>query len=117
MPDDTLQSAEKRLVLLIAEYGYFLSHRLALAQAAARSGYAVTVITRVPPGTAPGAWPGIQVRHLALARGMGNPIADLLALLQLVRLFRELRPNLVHNVSVKLILLGSLAAWIASKAS
>ena len=104
----------KRLVLLIAEYDYFLSHRLALAQEATRAGYDVTVITRVPPGAVPGAWPGIQVRHVAMARGTGNPIAVLRALLQLVRLFREIRPALVHNVSVKLILLGSLAAWIAS---
>ncbi len=104
----------KSVVLLIAEYGYFLSHRLSLAQAAARAGYAVTVITREPPGTTAGAWPGITVRHLSIARGMGNPIADLCALLKLVRLFRAIRPGLVHNVSVKLILLGSLAAWFTA---
>jgi glycosyltransferase involved in cell wall biosynthesis len=45
---------------------------------------------------------------------MGNPVADLLTLFQLIKIFRALRPGLVHNVSVKLILLGSLAAWIAA---
>ena len=103
---------KRRVVLLIAEYGYFLSHRLSLAHALVRAGYEVTVITGVPAGTAPMTWPGIQVWPLNLRRGMGNPLADLIALWRLVGMLRRLRPGLIHNVSVKLILMGSLAAWI-----
>lgn len=102
-----------RLVLFIAEYGYFLSHRLALAQEAAAEGYAVTVVTCVPPGVTPGAWPGVDVVHLDVPRGMSAPLADLRALSRLVRLLRRLRPGILHNVSMKLILLGTLAAWLA----
>ena len=112
MQDSTLQPVGKRLVLLIAEYGYFLSHRLELAQAAAQCGYSVTVITRVPAGTTPGAWPGVQIWHLDLLRGSGNPLADLRTLWRLAGMLRRLRPTILHNVSVKLILMGSLAAWI-----
>lgn len=102
-----------RLVLFIAEYGYFISHRLALAQVAAADGYAVTVITRVPPGVTPGAWPGIEVVHVNVPRGLGSPGADLRALWQVTALLRRLRPGILHNVSVKVILLGTLAAWLA----
>lgn len=112
--NDTSQHAgNKRIVLLIAEYGYFLSHRLPLAQAAAQAGFEVTVITRVPAGTVAAAWPGVQVWNLDLPRAMRNPLADLCATWRLTGMLRRLRPGLIHNVSVKLILLGSLAAWIA----
>lgn len=102
-----------RLVLFIAEYGYFLSHRLALAQAAAAEGYAVTVVTRVPAGVIAGVWPGVEVVHVDVPRGMGSPVDDLRVLWKLTALLRRLRPGILHNVSVKLILLGTLAAWIA----
>ncbi|MBI1731280.1 MAG: glycosyltransferase family 4 protein [Gammaproteobacteria bacterium] len=101
------------IALLIAEHGYFLSHRLSLAQAAVRAGYTVTVITTVPAGVTAGTWPGVEIAHLDLPRGMGTPVADLRALLRLTRILRKLRPALIQNVSVKLVLLGTLAAWIA----
>jgi glycosyltransferase involved in cell wall biosynthesis len=103
----------RRLVLLIAEYAYFLSHRLDLARALAAAGFDVTVVTRVPGGITVPAWPGIAVRHLDIARGSGQPLRDLLALIRLTALLRSLRPAILHNVSVKLVLLGSLAAWLA----
>ncbi|MBI2993840.1 MAG: glycosyltransferase family 4 protein [Gammaproteobacteria bacterium] len=103
----------RQLVLLIAEHAYFLSHRLALAEAAVRQGYEVCVFTRVPAGETPAPRAGVNVIPVPIRRSFGNPLADLALVATLTREWRRLRPAIVHNVSVKLCVLGSIAAWLA----
>lgn len=99
--------AERRLVLFIAEYRYFLSHRLELARAALRQGYRVWVLTRVPDGTAPPQQTGLEIVHVPTVRSL-RPLADLRLMRQVLRELRRIRPHILHNVSIKLVLLGSL---------
>lgn len=104
---------ERRIALLVSEYGYFLSHRLALAQAAADQGYHVHVITRVPANTAPVHRPGLDIVPLDMHRSLGNPLVELRRVWSLAALFRRLQPAIVHNVSLKLAVVGSLAAYLS----
>ena len=104
---------ERRLVLVVAEYAYFLSHRLGLARAAAHAGWQVWIVTRVPAGMEPAQWPGITLVPYPVRRSMRHPLSDLGLLLFLFRCFRRIRPHVVHNVSLKLALIGSLAAAAA----
>lgn len=106
-------SVKPRLALFVAEYAYFVSHRLPLAQAAVADGYEVTVYTRVPEGMRVPDWPGIHVENLPIRRSARNPFADLAVVLALAVRLRRLRPDILHNVSLKLALLGSLAARAA----
>ncbi len=100
-------SAERRLVLFIAEYRYFLSHRLELARAALRQGYRVWVLTRVPEGTLPPEHNGLEVVHVPTVRSL-RPLADLRLMWRVSGELRRIRPHILHNVSIKLALLGSL---------
>ena len=52
-------------------------------------------------------------RPLPLARRSLNPARELGALARLVRLYRELAPDLVHHFTLECILLGSLAASLS----
>lgn len=53
----------------------------------------------------------VQVRHVDIARKI-TPWQDLRALVQLMRCFREIRPEVVHSMTPKAGLLAMLAAWL-----
>jgi glycosyltransferase involved in cell wall biosynthesis len=52
-------------------------------------------------------------RPLPLARRSVNVARELAALARLVRLYRDLRPDVAHHFTLECIVLGSLAAWLA----
>lgn len=110
-PDRTVQPP--KLLFLVTEDWYFCSHRLPIARAARDAGYAVTVATRVNQH-------GDQIRNegftlvpLRMKRANSNPLREIVSLIEIIRLYRRIRPDIVHHVAVKPALLGSLAAWLA----
>lgn len=61
-----------------------------------------------------------DIRHLALAhhtvaiaRSGQNPLAEVGSIISLYRLFRELKPDLVHLITIKPVLYGGIAARLA----
>ena len=56
---------------------------------------------------------GIKVHDIALQRTGVNPLADLRAMLQLFRLMKKLKPDMVLSYTIKPVIYGSMAAWLA----
>ena len=56
---------------------------------------------------------GVVVHNIIMQRTGMNPIADLLSLWSLSKLMRQLRPNYVLSYTIKPVIYGSLAAWLA----
>ena len=56
---------------------------------------------------------GFVVHSVPLARTGTNPLADLRSLWALWRLMRQLRPDWVLSYTIKPVIYGSLAAWLA----
>lgn len=56
---------------------------------------------------------GLTVHAIALDRTGLNPLADLRVLYQLWRLMRSIRPTLVLGYTIKPVVYGSIAAWLA----
>jgi len=103
----------RRLVFVVSPATFFVSHRLAIARAAQHEGFEVHVAT--PPGNGVAAIEAQGMRHhpLSLPRGGMNPWRELLALLEILRLFRRLQPQIVHLVTPKPVLYGGIAARLA----
>jgi glycosyltransferase involved in cell wall biosynthesis len=99
-----------RILYVVTEDWYFLSHRLPMARAAKAAGYEVHVATRIKDGEAAIAKEGFVPHALAWSRGSLSPLGNFSAILSLRRLIRELRPAIQHNVSLKPVLLGSTAS-------
>lgn len=57
---------------------------------------------------------GLQVHSIPMHRTGTNPVADLVTLLHLHRLMRRIHPDCVLGYTVKPVIYGSLAAWLAS---
>ena len=101
-----------RLLYLITEDWYFWSHRLDLARAAREAGYDVIVATRVTHHGERIRGEGFQLEPLEMVRRSRNPFREVIAVAELVRLYRRVKPDVVHHVAMKPILYGSLAAWL-----
>lgn len=100
----------KKLLFVVTEDWYFVSHRLALAVAAKAAGYDVSVATRVSEHASAIETAGIRLVPFSLSRRMGNPLAEVRAL---VRLYKQEKPDLVHHVAMKPVIYGGIAARVA----
>lgn len=103
-------SRAPRLLFLVTEDYYFVSHRLALAVAARAAGYDVCVATRVRDSGETIRGSGIRLIPFENARSGLNPFVELATLWRLFRMYRRERPDLVHHVAMKPVLYGTLAA-------
>jgi glycosyltransferase involved in cell wall biosynthesis len=111
-------SDRPRLLFVVTEDWYFHSHRLPLAQAALDAGYAVAVATRVNAHRAAIEACGCEVIPLRkLRRRSLNPVREIGAVIELVGVYRHWRPDIVHQVAMKPVLYGSLAARLAGVSS
>ncbi|HUO84161.1 MAG TPA: glycosyltransferase family 4 protein [Thermoanaerobaculia bacterium] len=99
-----------RILYVINHAGYFLTHRLSLALAAREAGYDVHVATPESRHVPRIRESGLSWHPIRLTRSGRNPLRELLAMVDLVRLYRRLRPDLVHHVTSKPMLYGTAAA-------
>jgi glycosyltransferase involved in cell wall biosynthesis len=102
-----------RLLFLVTEDWYFCSHRLPIARAARDAGFAVTVATRVAAHGEAIRAEGFDLVPLRMERANSNPLREIAALAEIIRVYRRVRPDIVHHVAVKPALVGSLAARLA----
>lgn len=102
--------AKPRLVYLVTEDWYFISHRLPMARAAREAGFDVHVATRVDRHGAAIEAEGFHLHPLDWRRGSFNP-RDLARIVRAVRgVYREIKPDIAHHVAVQAAVVGSLAA-------
>jgi len=55
---------------------------------------------------------GAELVPTRLRRGFRNPVSEIMGLIALVRTYRRRKPDLVHHVTPKSSLFGSVAAWL-----
>jgi len=103
-------TARPKLLFVVTEDWYFVSHRLPLAAAAQAAGFEVAVATRDGGHAEAIRAVGIRLVPFHLSRAYGNPLREIQAL---VRLYRRERPAIVHHVALKPIVYGAIAARIA----
>ncbi|MEQ1591153.1 MAG: glycosyltransferase family 4 protein [Thiobacillaceae bacterium] len=99
-----------KLLFVVTEDWYFVSHRLPLAMAAQAAGFDVVVATREGHQTEAIRNAGIRLIPLSLSRRGGNPLREIM---RLWKLYRQEKPDLVHHVALKPVMFGALAAWLA----
>lgn len=100
----------RKLLFVVTEDWYFVSHRLELAIAARRAGYDVAVATRVDRHGKRVTDAGLALHPVAFNRGGLNPLRELRTLILLARIYRQEAPDVVHHVALKPVIYGSLVA-------
>ena len=100
----------RTLLFVVNVDWFFLSHRLPIALQAMRQGYQVHIATGLTDKLDELQCHGLVVHPLALDRssaGLGNAWRTVV---QLWQVFRAVRPDVVHLVTIKPVLLGGLVA-------
>jgi glycosyltransferase involved in cell wall biosynthesis len=101
-----------RLLFVVNAAWFFISHRLPIAEAARKAGYDV----HIAAGSATDSEvqylenSGFHFHRLILKRASRNPLHNAAIVLQLFRLYRQVRPRVVHHVTIKPVILGTLVA-------
>jgi glycosyltransferase involved in cell wall biosynthesis len=98
-----------RLLYVVSEDWYFLSHRLPMARAARQMGFEVHVATRVDRGADDIRRHGFVLHPIPYARGARSLLAHLKTILALRRVHAAIRPDLVHHVALLPAMIGLLA--------
>ncbi len=110
LPAARNRAGPPRVVYLVSEDWYFVSHRLPMARAARAAGFEVHVATRVDKHRAAIKAEGFLLHPLEWSRGSLNPL-NLRKLVAAVRkVYREIKPDLAHHVAVEASIVGSFAA-------
>ncbi len=104
---------ERTLVFLLTEDWFFASHFLKRGLAAQAAGWRVILVAREGPAAAAVRAAGIEVVGVDFVRRRVNPLAELFFALRLAAVYRRLKPDLVHHIALKPIVLGGIAARLA----
>lgn len=100
-------------VLFIANVAwFFVSHRLPLALAAIRNGWRVVVATDIENESERQLLleHGIEFFRLRISRSGINPFREIGSVFHIIYLIGHVRPDIVHNVTAKPVVYGTLAA-------
>jgi len=108
--DSRAAALAPRLLYVVSEDWYFLSHRLPMARAARDAGFEVHVATRVKDGAAAIAAEQFILHSIPFARGRLSPLASLTTISALRRVHRAVAPAVTHHVSLQSSVLGLIAA-------
>jgi glycosyltransferase involved in cell wall biosynthesis len=103
------EKASLRLLYVVTEDWYFLSHRLPMARAARDAGFEIHVATRVTDGRKAIEAEGFTLHHVPFARGKTSPLASLRTISALRSIQRAVAPAVTHHVAVQASILGSIA--------
>lgn len=103
----------RRVLIVVNDAAFFLSHRLLLARGLEAAGYDVHVATPSDDVSPKIAAAGFSFHPFPLTRRGTSPASELKTIVALTRLYRELAPDIVHHVTAKAILYGGIAARVA----
>ncbi len=109
-----MKDSMKKLFIIVNVDWFFLSHRKELAISALDSGFDVTIVAKDTGCRKEIEKLGLRFIDLPMDRKNQKPLLDISAINFLYKLFHIVRPDIVHNVGLKVVLISGLAAMIAN---
>lgn len=105
---------KKRMIFLLNDAKFLLSHRLEFASAMRDAAYEMHIICacKEPDIIDFFAAEKFYFHPLSITRSGLNPFKELFAFISIYRLFRKIKPDIVYTVSIKAVIYGGLIARI-----
>lgn len=100
--------ANKKLVFIVNVDWFFLSHRLPIALEAIKNGYEVHLVAKNSGLKSKIAQYGIIFHDINFSRSGSKLTVEINTILKLQRLLSELRPDLIHAVTIKPVIYSGL---------
>ncbi len=105
---------KKKLLFIVNVDWFFISHRLPIAIAAIEEGYDVHIACGITDKKELLEREGIIVHPLALSRSGVGLFGELKTLKQLYSIIRDIKPDIIHSVTIKPVLYGNIVARLLS---
>src|SRR5215217_7508645 len=103
-----------KLFIVVNVDWFFLSHRLPIAVAAKMQGYDVTIVSKDTGRREEIEKYGLKFIDMPFSRSGTNVRTELATIYKLFRLYKSHKPHLLHHVTLKIAIYGSIAAKLAS---
>ncbi len=103
----------KKLLIVVNNPDFFISHRLKIGLEAMASGYEVHIASGSGEGIGKLIELGFIHHQLALSRSGKNLLSEFKLIIALYRLFKSVKPDVVHLVTIKPVLYGGIAGRLA----
>ncbi len=103
----------KTKILFVANVDwFFISHRLVIAEEAKKNGFEVIVAAKDTGRSQEIIDKGIQFINLSFSRSGTNLIKEFITLIKVYKIYYKLKPDIVHHITLKPVIYGSLIAKI-----
>lgn len=102
-----------RIFYIVNVDSFFMSHRLSIALAAQKAGFEVFVLAKDTGMGSEITRHGLHFINIDFERSGTNPLKDAKIILKLKKLIRHHQPRIIHNVTIKPAIYGSIAARYA----
>lgn len=106
---------KKKILYIVNVDWFFISHRLPIAIEAKKRNYDVHIATKITKYNHKLITHGFQVYDLKLSRKSQNPFGMIFYFFNLIIVILKVKPDLVHAITIKPILLSGLASFFFKK--
>lgn len=97
-----------RILFVVNVDWFFISHRLVIAEEALKDGFEVFVAAEETGRSNEILNKGIQFINLSFSRSGTNPIIEFSTLYNFYNLYRTIKPDIVHHITLKPVIYGSI---------
>ena len=97
-----------KLLFVVNVDWFFISHRLIIAEEAVKKGFEVIVACEDTGRSNEITSKGIKFIDFPFSRSGINPISELSTLFKFYKIYNEIKPDLVHNITLKPVIYGTL---------
>jgi glycosyltransferase involved in cell wall biosynthesis len=104
---------QKKLLFFVFPIKFFLSHRLPIAIKAKEEGFDVHLISTSGDGEDVLLKHGINFHEINITRSKANPFQEFKIINQVYKIYKKIQPDIVHHITIKPVLYGTLAARLA----
>lgn len=101
---------KRKLLFVVNVDWFFISHRLPIAIEAIKAGYEVHIITTITNNYNFLIKNGLRVYDISISRSSTRIYSNIVIFFKFLILFTKIKPDLVHLITIKPILIGGLVA-------
>ena len=103
---------DKKILYIVNNSNYFLSHRLSVALSAKRNGYEVHLVSPEDQAVKEIKSKGIIHHNIQLTRSGVRVLSEVRVIFSIYKKIKEIEPDLVHLVTIKPVIYGGIVSTI-----
>ena len=108
---------KKNIFFVVNADWFFLSHRLPIARKALEEGYSVHLATEITTRRKEIERYGIHIHEVKFKRSSTSLFNSIFLFIKLLRIFKSTKPDLIHLVTIKPVIIGGIAAHFLKKST